>query len=154
MGSMSRNALLGGVAVATVVAGGIMAGGSAGATSTTQAQAHPHTHTIRLTATRLSLANTSKSTFVEANTVFKAGKKVGYETQSCNDGGTNVVCAVTFSLPRGVLLGHFTVPITTSDKSKTTGKITGGLATYSGDHGTIHASFNGSHAKYRLTYHS
>jgi hypothetical protein len=143
---MNRAALLATGATTVIAAGGVLIAGTASAAGST--------HTLRLTATRLQLADTSQSTFVETDAVFKAGKKVGYENLSCNDGGQNVLCSLTIALPNGILLGHVTTPITTSDSTTLSGRVTGGLGIYTGDKGTIRASVNGKHSKYTITYRS
>jgi hypothetical protein len=143
---MKRIALLGTGAVAALAAGGILVAGTATAAG--------GTHTVHLKTTRLQVADPSRSTFVETDAVFKAAKKVGYENLSCNDGGTKVLCSLSIALPNGMLLGHVTSPITTSDKTTLTGKVTGGLGIYTGDKGTIKAVVNGKHARYTITYHS
>jgi hypothetical protein len=143
---MNRSALIGSGAVATIVAGGILAVGSA--------QAAGGSHTLHLRSHRLQVANTSKATFAETNVVTKSGKTVGYETLSCNDGGTGVKCSLSLSLPNGMLLGGVTTPITTSDQTTLTGKITGGLGAFVGVKGTVTADVTGKNANYTITYHS
>lgn len=143
---MSRTSLLGSGAVAVVAAGGILIAGTASAAG--------GSHTLHLATTRLQVTSTSQSTFVETDAVFKAGKKIGYENQSCNDGGTNVKCSLTIALANGILIGHATSPITTHPKTTFTGKVTGGLGIYAGDEGTIEVKANQKHATYTIRYHS
>lgn len=143
---MNRTTLIGSGAIASVVAGGMLAVGSAHAAS--------GAHTVHLRAHRLQLANTSTTTFAETDAVTKAGRKIGYEILSCNDGGTGVRCSMSLSLPNGILLGGVTSPITTSNQTTLTGKITGGLGRYTGAKGTVTAKVSGKDATYTITYHS
>lgn len=143
---MKRSALLGVGALATALAGGGMAMGATQATG--------KLHILHVQTHRLQVSNTSRTTFAETSAVRKAGKKVGYETSSCNDGGTNVKCSMSMSLPNGMLLGYITTPITTSDKTTLTGRVTDGLGKYAGVTGTIKADVNGKNSSYTITYHS
>ncbi len=111
-------------------------------------------HTLHLTTTRLQFVNTSATTFVETDAVFRAGKKVGYETISCDDGGHQIVCSVSVALEDGMLLGHVTIPITSGKTSKVTGKVTGGLGRFKGDKGTVKGTISGKHSTLTLTYHA
>ena len=139
---MKRTALLG-AAVAAAVVAGVAAGGIALATS--------DSHTLHLTTTRLQFVNTSKTTFVEADAVFKT-KKAGYETITCNDGGQQIVCSLTIALKGGVLLGNLSIPITSDTSTNVTGKVTGGLGKFAGDKGTIKGVITGKHATYTVKY--
>lgn len=143
---MNRTTLIGSATLATVVAGGVLVIGSANAASSS--------HTLHLRAHRLQVANTGKSTFAEPDVVTKGGRKVGYATLSCNDGGTGVKCSMSLSLPNGMLLGGVTTPITTSNQTTLTGKITGGLGRYTGAKGTVTAKVSGRNAAYTITYRS
>lgn len=143
---MNRTVMIGSGAIATIVAGGILAVGPAHAAS--------GSHTLHLRTHRLQVANTSKSTFAETDVVTESGKRVGYETLSCNDGGTGVKCSMSLSLPNGMLLGGVTTPITTSNQTTLTGKITGGLGRFTGAAGTVTAQVSGKNATYTITYHS
>ncbi len=111
-------------------------------------------HTLHLTTTRLQFVNTSKTTFVQTEAVDKSGKKIGYETISCNDGGNQVLCSVSFAMGSGMLLGHLTIPITSTESTSVSGKITGGLGSFSGDRGTIKGTITGKHSTYTVKYHS
>jgi hypothetical protein len=125
----------------------------AGATVTGVALASAGSHTLHLTTNRLQFVNTTSSTFVETDAVFKSARKVGYETISCDDGGHQIVCSMTVALKGGVLLGHLTIPITSNATTKVSGKLTGGLGTYSGDKGKITGSITGKHSAFTITYH-
>lgn len=140
---MKRTALLG-AGLAAAVAAGIAAGGIALASS--------NSHTLHLTATRLQFVNTSKTTFVETDAVFKT-KKAGYETITCNDGGQQIECSLTIALKGGVLLGHLSIPITSDSSTNVTGKVTAGLGSFAGDKGTIKGVITGKHATYTVKYH-
>jgi hypothetical protein len=143
---MKRTALLSVGAAAVIVVGGIVVGGTALAAASS--------HTLHLTTTRLQFVNTSKTTFVQTEAVDKSGKKIGYETISCNDGGNQVLCSVSFATGTGMLLGHLTIPITSTESTSVSGKITGGLGSFSGDRGTIKGTITGKHSTYTVKYHS
>jgi hypothetical protein len=143
---MKRTVLLGAVAALGLAAAGITAGGAALAAG--------GSHTLHLTTTRLQFVNTSKTTFVETDAVSRVGKKVGYGTLSCNDGGQQVVCSLSLALENGMLLGHLTIPITSGESTSVAGKLTGGLGVFSGDKGTIKGEINGKHGTYTVKYHS
>jgi hypothetical protein len=143
---MKRTALLSVGAAAVIVVGGIVVGGTALAAASS--------HTLHLTTTRLQFVNTSKTTFVQTEAVDKSGKKIGYETISCNDGGNPVLCSVSFAMGSGMLLGHLTIPITSTESTSVSGKITGGLGSFSGDRGTIKGTITGKHSTYTVKYHS
>jgi hypothetical protein len=143
---MKRTALLSVGATAVIVVGGIVVGGTALAAASS--------HTLHLTTTRLQFVNTSKTTFVQTEAVDKSGKKIGYETISCNDGGNQVLCSVSFATGTGMLLGHLTIPITSTESTSVSGKITGGLGSFSGDRGTIKGTITGKHSTYTVKYHS
>jgi hypothetical protein len=128
------------------VVGGIAAGGIALATS--------NSHTLHLATTRLQFVNTSKTTFVETDAVFKStNKKVGYSTITCNDAGNEIKCSLTIALKGGVLLGHLDIPITSDSSTNVTGKVSGGLGSFTGDKGTIKGVITGKHATYTVKYH-
>lgn len=141
---MNCNVILGTGAAVVLAAGSLVAAGSALAESSS--------HTLHLKAKVLKTVETSKSTSVETDALRKGGKTVGFETQSCNFGGTGDVCAVTFALKNGTLLGSTTSPITPSSSVKYKGKITGGRGKYSGDKGTIAVSVTGIRAKLTIVY--
>lgn len=143
---MKRTALLGAGAAVVIAGGGIAVAGSALATGSS--------HTLHLTTTRLQFVNTSKTTFVETDSVFKSAKKVGYETISCNDGGHQIICSLSFALENGMLLGHLTIPITSGESTSVTGKITGGLGSFTGDKGTVKGVITGKHSSFTVKYHS
>lgn len=143
---MKRSVLLSAGAAVVIVAGGIAVAGDALASGST--------HTLHLTTTRLQFVNTSKTTFVQTEAVFNAGKKVGYETISCNDGGNRVKCSLSFALENGMLLGHLTIPITSTPTTSVSGKITGGLGTFTGDTGTVKGRITGRHSSITVKYHS
>ena len=111
-------------------------------------------HTLHLTATRLQFVNTSATTFVETDAVFRAGKKAGYETISCDDGCHQIVCSMSVALEDGMLVGHVTIPITSGNTSKVAGKVTGGLGRFKGDKGTIKGTITGKHSTMTVTYRS
>jgi len=143
---MTRKALLSAGAAVVVAASGIVAGGVA--------LAAPSSHTMHLRATRLQFINTSKSTFVETDVIARAGKRVGYETISCNDGGHQIICSLSFALGTGMLLGHLTIPITSTTSTTVTGAVTGGLGGFAGDKGTVKGTITGKHATYTVKFHS
>jgi hypothetical protein len=141
-----RTALLGAGAALGFAAAGITAGGAALAAG--------GSHTLHLTTTRLQFVNTTKTTFVETDAMFKAGKKVGYDTLSCNDGGQQVICSLSLALENGMLLGHLTIPINNLQSTKVAGKLTGGLGVFAGDKGTIKGAIDGKHGTYTVKFHS
>jgi hypothetical protein len=141
---MRRTVALSAVSLA-IAAGGL---GVAGA-----ALAAGGSHTLHLTTTRLQFVNTSKTTFVETDSVFKSAKKVGYETISCNDGGHEIICSLTIALQNGILLGHLTIPITSDETTNVSGKVTGGLGTFVGDKGTVKGQITGKHSTFTVKYH-
>jgi hypothetical protein len=143
---MKRSALLSAGAAVVIVAGGVAVAGDALASGTT--------HTLHLTTTRLQFVNTSKTTFVQTEAVFNAAKKVGYETISCNDGGSRVKCSLSFALENGMLLGHMTIPITSTPTTTVSGKITGGLGTFTNATGTVKGRITGKHSTFTVKYHS
>ncbi|HTW19946.1 MAG TPA: hypothetical protein VME70_07025 [Mycobacteriales bacterium] len=139
---MKRIALAGAVAasvIAVVLAGTALAAGSS--------------HTLRLTTTRLQFVNTSSTTFVQADTVDRKGKKAGYETITCDDSGHQISCSMTLSLQGGVLYGHLAIPITSEATTKVSGAITGGLGRYAGAKGTVKGSITGKHSSLTVKYH-
>ena len=96
------------------------------------------TTTLTFHATPLDHKNLGKSHEVEADVLRSGGHKVGYAAESCFFGGQGDKCSVTLTLEGGVLYGHYTFPITSSTAPTTAkGKITGGLASYTGATGTI-----------------
>lgn len=141
---MNRNVILGTGAAVVIAAGSLVAATSASAGSSS--------HTLHLKAKVLKTVETSKSTSVETDVLRKAGKTVGFETQSCNFGGTSDACAVTFALKNGTLIGATTSPISQSSSVKYKGKITGGRGKYAGDKGTIAVSATGARAKLTIVY--
>jgi hypothetical protein len=144
--AMNRNVVLGTGAVVVIAAGSLVVGGAASASGSP--------HTLHVTATVLKHINTSKTTFVETDTLTHRGKKVGFESQSCNDASQGVKCSVTFALKNGVLLGHSTSPITSTSTGTVAGAITGGLGKYTGDKGRLKATIDGIHADFTIVYHS
>jgi hypothetical protein len=127
---MNRTTLLASGAALTLVAGSTFAAvGVASASSST--------HTLVLHGTTLSTHEIGKSHEVEANTLRKGGKIVGYSTDSCDFGSTQDKCAVTYALEGGDLLGHVTFPISNGSDPAAHGKITGGLGSFTGAKGTI-----------------
>lgn len=143
---MKRTAVLGAGAAVIIAVGGLAVAGAALATASS--------HTLHLTTKRLQFVNTSKTTFVETDAVFKSAKKVGYETISCNDGGHQIVCSLSFALENGMVLGHLTIPITSGESTNVTGRVTGGLGNFTGDKGTIKGVITGAHSTYTVKYHS
>jgi hypothetical protein len=141
---MMRNVALGVGAAATILAGGAIVADSALAAGAT--------HTIKVSATVLKTVEPSNATSVETDRLTRAGKTVGFETQSCNV-SQGEKCAVTFALKNGILLGSTTSSITTSSHGTFKGKITGGLGSYTGDKGTIKGSVDGIRATLTITYH-
>jgi hypothetical protein len=136
---MNRTTLLASGAALTLVAGTTFA-------AVGVASASGKTHTLVLHGTTLSTHEIGKSHEVEANTLRKGGKIVGYSTDSCDFGGTKDKCAVTYALEGGDLLGHVTFPITSGQSSTATGKITGGLGSFTGARGTIKVQTGGPNA--------
>jgi hypothetical protein len=112
------------------------------------------THTLHLATSRLQFVDTTSTTFVESDAVSRAGKKAGYESISCNDGGHQIVCLVTIALKGGVLLGHLAIPITSSATTDVTGRITGGLGAYNGDKGSVSGTITGKRGTLTVKYHS
>jgi hypothetical protein len=142
---MKRTAVLSAAAAVVIIGGGVLAG--------TAALASGSSHTLHLTTSRLQFVNTPKSTFVETDAVSRAGKKVGYETISCNAGGSQVLCSLSFALAGGMLLGHLTIPITSGESTSVSGKVTGGLGIFAGDRGTIKGSIIGKRSVFTVKYH-
>jgi hypothetical protein len=142
---MKRMILLSSSAVAVAAAGSLVLGGSA-ATATSS------THHLHLHATVLKSVETSATTVVETDRLRRHGTTVGFETQSCNDGGQGVKCSVSFALTNGMLLGHTASAITTSNHGTFHGTITGGLGTYTGSKGTVKGHVDGIHASLVITY--
>jgi hypothetical protein len=143
---MNRTVVLRAGVAAVVAAGALVLGGDALAAS--------GSHTLHLTTTRLQFVNTSKTTFVQTEAVYRSKTKVGYETISCNDGGNQVVCSLSIALKNGMLLGHLTIPITSTESTSVSGKVTGGLGAFTGDLGTIKGTITGKHSVYTVKYHS
>jgi hypothetical protein len=137
------------IAILSTGAALVLAGGIAGT-----ALASGSSHTLHLTTARLQFVNTSSTTFVEADSVSKSAKKVGYESITCNDGGHQIACSLTIALKGGVLLGHLTIPISSSATTSVTGKVTGGLGDYRGDTGTVKGTITGKHGTLTVKYHS
>jgi hypothetical protein len=142
---MNRNVVLSAGAAAVLVVGAV--------TVATSAAAAGGSHTLVLTGKTLQTTSLGKSNSVEADVLTKAGKRVGYETESCNFGGTNDKCAVTITVKGGVLLGHITFPITNGTSPTATGKITGGLGAYTGSKGTIKVVSTANHGTITVKYH-
>jgi hypothetical protein len=143
---MRRTALLSVGAVVVIATGGVIAGGTALAAG--------GSHTLHLTTTRLQFVNTSKTTFVETDVIDRSAKKVGYETISCNDGGTAIVCSLSLALTNGMLLGHLTIPISSGASTAVSGTITGGLGSYAHDKGTVKGQITGKVSSFTVTYRS
>jgi hypothetical protein len=143
---MKRNIALGAGAAAVAVAGGIVVAGAAVAAG--------GSHTLRFTGKSVAHKELGKSHAVETDALTTSGKTVGYQNESCDFGGTNDNCAATFALKGGILIGHYTFPITRGVSTTGTGKITGGLGQYAGDTGTIKIVTSRNAAKVTITYHS
>lgn len=143
---MNRTAALATGCATVALAGGVVA--------TSSAIAAGSSHTVKFRGTQLQTMALGKSHEVEADVLRQAGKKVGYATETCDFGGTNDLCAVTYAIKGGVLYGHVTFPITQSGTAPSTakGKITGGLGSYSGVKGSIKVVTSAGHGDYTITY--
>jgi hypothetical protein len=144
---VKRTVLLcfGGAAAGAATAGILVAGPAAAASKS---------HTVHLTARELQHVTTGGTSFVQANAVFSAGKKIGYEDLSCAFPRSPGRCTFSVSLKGGSLLGHLTSPITATTKASFKGSVTGGLGKYQGARGTVIGTINGKREKFTITYHS
>jgi hypothetical protein len=143
---MNRTGWLAAGAATVALAAGISAAGVALAAG--------NSHTLHLTTTRLQFVTPSHPTFVQTDAVYKSSTKIGYETLSCNTAGQQIVCSLSFALKNGMLLGHLTIPITSTTSTDVTGTVTGGLGIYKGDRGTINGVITGKNSTYTVKYHS
>jgi hypothetical protein len=105
------------------------------AAGVTAASAGGPTHTFRIAATQTS-DTILNGVDVATDQDRQNGKTTGYDVTSCLvDTTTHLAnCDVALARSGGVLYGHSTVDVRTGRGS---GRITGGLRSFSGAHGTI-----------------